>query len=483
MENFPDLRNYNTQKIRCYIDYMAVGMMYGVLAADPIPTTLVIVSLIALAVINKFDLDDNLNTIQLRSTFDIPSAARGWDRVIFKESGGEDRRPRVEGYLRPLFVVLPKELFSRESAYVRSIVAHERAHAMRQDPMISFLYFKLSDFLRVVIIAVPITFAFLSITGKVPISYIFGALPVLFYLAPSIYFNASSLGYRHRREFMADAEAANLIGNDYKSFIYAAAVREPFLKKNGDETDKTCPTFADRWGYLSGAKRTPSSSLFWYCFFATMAGVIAFFALGLNLVYQSPNDMSEMLNQLTAGGRQNISWEFHLTKVIVGFSAFSIWALNYLRILRIVFEFRKNGLSGVDRCYSVIGLLIGLLLGSVFSVYIMTQPLVTESSNFELIFLTTFIAICCTMIFFAVMQSLSSIFTHSSFFSYLIPIIVALLVLQNYWHYYDNTVLNHSSGKTMLVNSLYSVFVIFGVAQLLETFLCFISFVRRGFLR
>ena len=455
-DGFPDARNYTIQKVRSYIDYMAVALLCGVLAIDRVPTTWLLIGAILLAALLKYRLNRKLKTLEVDQELDILRGSRGADKVIFKQADQGKNNAYVDAYLQPLFIVLPIDLLRRPKSYVRSIIAHERAHVSRRDTVTTFLYSTITRFLGPGIVTLPLFLPIYAILGWFSATAILGVIPVLIYYSPALYLYATRRNYLYRRELMADAEAAHQLGEEYKSFILPAKQRERYIKRETSGQSDTHPTFSERWRCLSGEQKTSPEHLFWLCLLCSFAGVFAMFGLGLNLTYDPQNDLST---------------EFHLTKSVVAMTVFSIWGLNYLRVLRFICDLRKNGLSIEDRIAGMIGFVVGAVLMCFFVIIFFGFPYACYSCDILTRYLVNIVLFILFLMIFCGLQAASSWFDKTGFLAKLVPAIVLAAVINNGLNYVYTPVLEAEQSEAMLSDSISFVFLLFAYALFLDVLL------------
>jgi Zn-dependent protease with chaperone function len=440
-----------------HLDYMVVALLCSFIAADPMPT----VSLVLLGLIlNAFFIyrtNKKLASLDVAAKVNPIGKTSFIDRVIFKEVATPDAFNCAKTFLWGNFIILQESVLQKRSSYIRSIIAHEYAHVLCKDTITTFIYKQCAGSLRFVVFLMPGIFIFLlwnrgvSVADAAP-----PALTLLVYYGPAAYLSVTYRNYLHRRELMADAEAAHIVGDDYRDFLLPAARREPFIKKKRDRSE-THPTFTERWQSLSGEKRASLKSFFELSVVSAATTAFAMFGLVLNFIYDP------LGKHITT---------FNLWKVTFAVTVFSVWMLNFQSILRLLVTVRPNGLSLRDRLTGLAGIALGALLIIPFA-YLYLGGAYVRDGQFIRYDTLAIIAILVAFVFlfiaaFSILQYISSIFHEKGWLSHFLPIIIFCCVTYNYSSYYPNTFIAGSNTIYMAAFSVSAIAMFFIYAIILE---------------
>lgn len=456
VSKFPSKRNYSIQRIDSYLDYAVVSVLFSATSADPFPTSIVIITALIIIMYMSRSVDASFKTIEVSDEIDILKNKFKY-RTIFKIGPEILNDAYVKTFLFRNYIILPSDVFKKSNSYIRSIIAHERAHVARQDTITTFIYTNMSQYIVWTILMIPVSIIFFGGFSLISKEGVGGMVGILIYYLPAVYLFFNRKRYLFRRELMADADAANYLTEEYRSFIYPAARREQYVRKGDAQKIKTHPTFQERWLYLVGERRESGYRLFVICMTAIIVLGFAIFGFSLNLLYDPENDFTA---------------EFHLVKSIVAVGVFSLVLFNVLRIIRIILEIRINGLTIVDRAFGLLGFIVGgtiiftlvsLLYGSPASISTggkLYHPMVIILSG-ALLYIVYFLCFCVLLM----LQSALSTKDHMTFF---FPIIWIVGVFNNYAHYIKVPILNPESTNVMIRDSVSWLFVLFAHAIILD---------------
>lgn len=356
---FPDSKNHLYQKAWMHVDLIFVALLFGLVGIDGLPTFLVIIALLGAAVWHKGSQDQGFSHLEVRQELDPLADRPGFEGVSFRKADGDFAEPEVKSFLPPYLVVLPARIFQKSDEYVRSIIAHERVHATRHDPVTTLIFEHVSKFVGpVILFGLPLT-ACAYLFNIITLIEALSMFVVLMYTAPALYFYFQRSQYRYRREFIADAEAAYHVGTDYLDFIVPATQFDAAMKNVDEVTQHSKIPFVERWKRINGEHDIPGRRFFMVGLLGGLSIAFAIFQAMMSLRYQVGDDPSS----------------FAPDNVFVCIFIFCIWLLN---ILRLTLLFSKNSSKNYLYRYKILGLLGtisgGFISGVILSIVFFVIP-------------------------------------------------------------------------------------------------------------